>query len=54
LRIEFLDDSPAAVERTLTLDRDVIAGQRESKALWRQLRASNQCGVTRVPLAVLN
>ena len=53
LRIEFLDDSPAAVERTITLYREVIAGEREAKALWRELKASNQYGVTRGPLAVL-
>ncbi len=53
LRIEFLDDSPAAVERTITLYREVIAGKREGKALWRELKASNQYGVTRGPLAVL-
>ena len=53
LRIEFLDDSPAAVERTITLYREVIAGEREGKALWRELKASNQYGVTRGPLAVL-
>ena len=35
LRIEFLDDSPAAVERTITLYREVIAGEREGKSLWR-------------------
>ena len=53
LRIEFLDDSPAAVERTITLYREVIAGEREGKALWRELKASNQYGVTRGPLAVI-
>jgi U32 family peptidase len=53
LRIEFLDDSPATVERTITLYREVLAGEREGKALWRELRASNQYGVTRGPLAVL-
>jgi U32 family peptidase len=53
LRIEFLDDSPATVERTLKLYRDVIAGTRDGKSLWRELKASNQYGVTRGPLAVL-
>jgi U32 family peptidase len=52
-RIEFLDDSPAAVERTIVLYREVIAGEREGKALWRELKASSQYGVTRGPLAVL-
>jgi putative protease len=54
LRIEFLDDSPAAVERTITLYREVVAGDREGKSLWRELKASNQYGVTRGPLAVIS
>jgi putative protease len=53
LRIEFLDDSPATVERTIRLYREVIEGKREGKALWRELKASNQYGVTRGPLAVI-
>ena len=53
LRIEFLDDAPEAVERTITLYREVIAGERDGKSLWRELKASNQYGVTRGPLAVL-
>jgi U32 family peptidase len=53
LRIEFLDDSPSTVERTIALYREVIAGEREGRALWRELKASNQYGVTRGPLAVL-
>jgi len=53
LRIEFLDDAPKDVERTITLYREVIAGNREGKALWRELKAANQYGVTRGPLAVI-
>jgi putative protease len=53
LRIEFLDDSPATVERTIRLYREVMAGDREGRWLWRELKASNQYGVTRGPLAVL-
>jgi len=53
LRIEFLDDSPQAIERTIRLYRDVLAGERDVKVLWRELKASNQYGVTRGPLAVL-
>jgi putative protease len=53
LRIELLDDSAQAVERTITLYREVIAGKREGKSLWRELKAANQYGVTRGPLAVL-
>jgi U32 family peptidase len=53
LRIEFLDDTPAAVRRTIMLYREVIEGERDGKSLWRELKASNQYGVTRGPLAVL-
>ena len=53
LRIEFLDDAPEAVERTITLYREVIAGDRDGKSLWRELKATNQYGVTRGPLAVI-
>ena len=53
LRIEFLDDAPEAVERTIGLYRDALSGQRDGKTLWRELKASNQYGVTRGPLAIL-
>ncbi|MFI5455476.1 MAG: DUF3656 domain-containing protein [Isosphaerales bacterium] len=53
LRIEFLDDSPEDVARTITLYREVIAGNREGKAVWRELKAINHYGVTRGPLAVI-
>jgi U32 family peptidase len=53
LRIEFLDDDPVAVERTITLYREVLEGTRDGKSLWRELKAANQYGVTRGPLAVI-
>ncbi len=53
LRVEFLDDSPASVTRTLGLYMDVVAGNRDPKHLWRELRATNQYGVTRGQLAVI-
>ena len=53
LRIEFLDDSPETVERTIKLYREASAGPAMVKSLWRELKASNQYGVTRGPLAVL-
>ncbi|WP_240907113.1 U32 family peptidase [Paludisphaera rhizosphaerae] len=54
LRVEFLDDSPETVSRTLTLYRETAAGLRDGRTLWRELKASNQYGVTRGPLAVLS
>jgi putative protease len=53
LRIEFLDDSTQAVERTMSLYRETIEGRRDTKTLWRELKASNHYGVTRGPLAVI-
>jgi putative protease len=53
LRIEFLDDSPETVRKTVTLYREALAGQRDARSLWRELKASNQYGVTRGPLAIL-
>ncbi len=52
-RIEFLDEDPASVTRILGLYRDAIEGRRDTKNLWRELRATNQYGVTRGQLAVL-
>jgi len=53
LRIEFLDDSAAHVERIIGLYQAALAGQRDAKTLWRELKARNQYGVTRGPLNVL-
>ncbi len=54
LRVEFLDDTPAAVARTLGLYGDAVAGRRESRTLWRELKATNRYGVTRGQLAILD
>jgi putative protease len=53
LRIEFLDDSPDAVCKTLSLYADALAGRRDGRTLWKALKAMNHYGVTRGPLAVL-
>ena len=53
LRIEFLDEDARPVERIIGLYQAVLAGAREAKTLWRELKASNQYGVTRGPLNVL-
>jgi len=53
LRIEFLDDSPEAVARTITLYRDALDGRRDPRTFWRNLKASSQYGVTRGALAIL-
>ena len=53
LRIEFLDDDPTAVARTIGLYRDALTGHREAKSLWRDLKATSKYGVTRGALNVL-
>ena len=53
LRVEFLDDLPAAVGRTLGLYREALAGDREARTLWKDLKATNRYGVTRGQLAIL-
>ena len=53
LRVEFLDDAPEGVTRTLALYSDAIEGRRDARTLWKELRATNRYGVTRGQLAVL-
>jgi putative protease len=53
LRVEFLDEDSAAVESTLSLYREALSGRRDVKRLWKDLKANNQYGVTRGPLAVI-
>jgi putative protease len=51
--VEFLDEDAAAVERTLSLYQDALAGRRDARKLWKELKANDQYGVTRGALAVL-
>ena len=53
LRIEFLDDDArvACADHRPLPGR--LEGRREAKTLWRELKATNQYGVTRGPLTVL-
>jgi putative protease len=53
LRVEFLDDDPDSVGRTLGLYRAALAGRCDVQDLWRQLKATNRYGVTRGALSVL-
>ncbi len=52
-RVEFLDDSPEAVTRTLQLYIEALKGGRDPKTLWRDLKATGKYGVTRGALAIL-
>ncbi|WZO99466.1 DUF3656 domain-containing protein [Isosphaeraceae bacterium EP7] len=53
VRVEFVDDDAAGVGRILGLYRGALTGQRDARTLWRALKASNQYGVTRGQLAVI-
>jgi putative protease len=46
-RVEFLDESPTEIVRTLDLYRRLLAGEIGGEAVWSQLRALNRVGVTR-------
>jgi putative protease len=54
LRVEFLDEPADLVRRTLRLYREALEGERDARTLWKDLKASNQYGVTRGQLAVLD
>jgi putative protease len=49
-RIEFLNETPADVVRTLGKYGQLLRGQITGAELWRDLKVSNQLGVTRGPL----
>jgi U32 family peptidase len=53
LRVEFLDDAPEAVSRTLDLYAGALEGRHDARTLWKALKATNRYGVTRGQLAVL-
>lgn len=46
-RIEFLDESPEVVTRTLARYRQLLRGELTGAQLWRELRLRHQLGVTR-------
>jgi U32 family peptidase len=46
-RIEFLSETPEQVSQTLACYQQLVAGTLSGRALWQQLKVSNQLGVTR-------
>jgi putative protease len=46
-RVEFLDESPETVERTIAKYRQLLRGEIDGTQLWRELKLFNQLGVTR-------
>ena len=50
-RIEFLNETPEELERTITQYRRLFRGEIPGSQLWRELKLINQLGVTRGQLA---
>jgi U32 family peptidase len=50
-RVEFLDEPPETVERTIAKYRQLLHGEIEGTQLWRELKLMNQLGVTRGQIA---
>ena len=49
-RIEFLNESPDRLRRTLDHYRRLLRGEITGTQLWRELKVMNQLGVTRGPM----
>jgi len=47
VRVEFVDESPDEVTRTLARYRALLRGEVTGQQLWQELKVSNQLGVTR-------
>jgi putative protease len=50
-RVEFLDETPETVERTIAKYRQLLRGEIDGTQLWRELKLINQLGVTRGQIA---
>jgi putative protease len=50
-RIEFLNETPEQVDRTISKYRQLLLGETTGTELWRELRLMNQLGVTRGQMA---
>jgi U32 family peptidase len=50
-RVEFLDETPETVERTIAKYRQLLRGEMNGTQLWRELKLMNQLGVTRGQIA---
>ena len=50
-RVEFLNESPEQVTRTIAKYRQLLRGEISGTELWRELRLMNQLGVTRGQMA---
>ncbi|MBE9208562.1 U32 family peptidase [Nostoc sp. LEGE 06077] len=53
-RIEFVNETPEQVTKTIQHYRQLLQGEISGSQLWRELKLQNQLGVTRGPLGVSN
>ncbi|MBN3961582.1 U32 family peptidase [Nostoc sp. NMS8] len=51
-RIEFVDETPEQVSKTIHRYRQLLQGEITGSQLWRELKLQNQLGVTRGPMGV--
>jgi len=51
-RVEFVNETPEQVTRTITKYRQLLRGEISGSQLWRELKLFNQLGVTRGQMAV--
>jgi len=49
-RLEFVNEAPEEVERTIAQYRQLLRGETSGARLWRELKLRNQLGVTRGPM----
>ena len=50
-RVEFVNETPEQVTRTITMYRQLLRGEITGSQLWRELKVFNQLGVTRGQMA---
>jgi putative protease len=50
-RIEFLNEPPEMVERTIAMNRQLLRREIDGARLWKELKLLNQLGVTRGQMA---
>ncbi len=50
-RVEFLNETPAQVQQTMAKYSQLLRGELDGAALWRELKLHNQLGVTRGQMA---
>ncbi len=53
MRIEFLDETPEQVTKTILYYQQLLQGEITGSQLWQKLKLQNQLGVTRGALSMM-